>query len=87
MMKIKTLLLISLLWAGNSFAGDTSLTMPDINAVLKQAEGKASVLKLPKNQHEKAAQEAAKALTDKFQSPEYQAKIRQEQQRLQRDVF
>jgi len=87
MIIMRIFILIVLLFAGNSFAEDKALTMPEINVVLEQAEKKSSEMKLPGNQYDQLGQNAAKELTTKFLSSGYQEKIRQEQQRLEQEVF
>ena len=81
------LVLIVLLCAGNSFAANKALTMPDINGVLQQAEKTSSEIKLQDNQYDQLGKDAAAELTTQFQSPEYQKEICQEQQRLRQEVF
>ena len=84
---VRILFLIALLCAGNSFAEDKALTMPDINGVLQQAEKKSSEMKEPNNQYDQLGKDAAEELTSQFQSPKYQKEICQEQQRLWQEVF
>jgi conjugal transfer pilus assembly protein TrbC len=86
MMPIMILVLI-VLCAGDNFAADKDLTMPDINLVLEQSEKTSLKMKIPDNQYDQLGKDAAEELTSQFQSPEYQGEICQEQQRLRQEVF
>ena len=86
MMPIMILVLI-VLCAGENFAADKDLTMPDINLVLEQSEKTSLKMKIPDNQYNQLGKDAAEELTSQFQSPEYQGEICQEQQRLRQEVF
>jgi type-F conjugative transfer system pilin assembly protein TrbC len=78
--------------ASQTFAGDQSSTylkMRDVSKVLNTAQEKAEELKLPENGQtdDCGCQEAAGKVMGKFNSPDFQAKMRDEQQRLQETVF
>ena len=78
--------------ASQTFAGDqssTDLKMRDLSKVLNEAQEKAKELKLPDNSQadDCGCQEAAGKLADKFNSPDFQARMQDEQQRLQETVF
>ena len=84
--------LIFCLLTGQSYADDTTtpeLKMNDISGVLKEAQENAKKLQLPKNDKEDdcGCQEAAGKVMEKFNSPDFQAKMRNEQQRLQDTIF
>lgn len=74
------------------FADDqsaTNLKMNDISGVLDAAQEKAEELKLPDNSQadDCGCREAAGKVMEKFNAPEFQAKMRDEQQRLQETIF
>ena len=78
--------------ASQTFAGDqssTDLKMRDVSEVLNTAQEKAKELKLPENGQtdDCGCQEVAGKLADKFNAPDFQAKVRDEQQRLQETIF
>ncbi|MFH1028389.1 MAG: type-F conjugative transfer system pilin assembly protein TrbC, partial [Pseudomonadota bacterium] len=61
----------------------------DVSKVLNTAQEKAKELKLPENGQtdDCGCQEAAGKLADKFNAPDFQARMQDEQQRLQETVF
>jgi len=78
--------------ASQTFAGDqssTDLKMRDLSKVLNEAQEKAKELKLPDNSQadDCGCQEAAGKVMEKFNSPDFQARMQDEQQRLQETVF
>jgi len=78
--------------ASQTFAGDqssTDLKMRDVSKVLNTAQEKAKELKLPENGQadDCGCQEAAGKVMEKFNSPDFQARMQNEQQRLQDTVF
>ncbi|BCO09265.1 hypothetical protein GF1_16410 [Desulfolithobacter dissulfuricans] len=74
--------------AGTVHAGDSSrIGVKDISGVLKQAKEKAETLSLPENPQTDAAREAAERVVRQFRSPEYQARLQREQERLKQEVF
>ena len=84
--------LIFCLLTGQSFADETTpleLKMNDISGVLKEAQENEKKLQLPKNDKEDdcGCQEMAGKVMGKFNSPDFQAKMRDEQQRLQETIF
>ncbi|WP_066358725.1 type-F conjugative transfer system pilin assembly protein TrbC [Geobacter anodireducens] len=63
------------------------LSMPDLSKTLKDAERMAKYMSVPKNRFEKEMQaEAAKTIAV-YHSPEYQAKIAAEMERIKREMF
>ena len=86
-----TIILFLCLFAGHSFADEPGrkLKMNDISGVLDKAQEKAKELQLPGNDQadDCGCQDAAGKIMDKFNAPEFQAKIRDEQQRLQETIF
>ncbi|OKY73976.1 MAG: hypothetical protein BM485_16110 [Desulfobulbaceae bacterium DB1] len=80
------------LFAGQAFADDKTppeLKMNDISGVLKEAQKNAQKLQLPNNDQGDTCgcQEKAGKVMEKFNSPDFKAKIRDEQQRLQETIF
>lgn len=75
--------------ARGAMAGEPGkgLEMNDITSVLREAEGQARKMPPPVNERMKAAEGAASEAIEQFNAPAYQAKIRQEQQRLRETVF
>ena len=63
------------------------LEMNDITSVLREAEGQARKMPQPVNERMQAGEGAAGEVMEQFNAPAYQAKIRQEQQRLRQTVF
>lgn len=80
------------LLSGQAFADDKAapeLNMKDISGVLKEAQQNAKRLQLPENDqaNDCGCQDAAEKVMEKFNSPNFQAKMRDEQQRLQETIF
>ena len=78
--------------AGPANASDKKtpeVKMNDISGVLNEAQKKAKELQLPDNDQtdDCGCQEATGKLMEKFNAPDFQAKIRAEQQRLQETLF
>lgn len=73
----------------DAFAGEPGkgLELNDISGLLREAEGQAKKLPPPANLQAEAGESTAEALMQQFNAPAYQAKIRDEQQRLQATVF
>lgn len=67
----------------------TNLKMKDISGVLDTAQEKAKELKLPDNSQtdDCSCRNAAEKVMEKFNSPGFQARMQDEQQRLQETVF
>ncbi|MEW6290779.1 MAG: type-F conjugative transfer system pilin assembly protein TrbC [Thermodesulfobacteriota bacterium] len=87
-----TILLALYLAAGHAFAGGksaTDLKMNDISGVLQEAQEKVKELQLPKQDPADncGCQEAAGKLMEKFNAPDHQAMMRDEQQRLRETIF
>lgn len=85
------ILLALYLAAGHAFAGDNTpdLKMNDIAGVLQEAQEKAKELQLPEQDQPDACgcQDAAGKLMQKFNAPDLQAMMRDEQQRLRDTIF
>ncbi|MFZ5759838.1 MAG: type-F conjugative transfer system pilin assembly protein TrbC [Thermodesulfobacteriota bacterium] len=86
------ILLALYLAAGHAFAGGKSvndLKMNDIAGVLQEAQEKAKELQLSEQYpaDDCGCQDAAGKLMDKFNAPDHQAKMRDEQQRLRETIF
>jgi len=78
--------------ASSAFADDhinTDLKMNDISGILNTAQEKAKELNLPDNGEEDdcGCRDAAENVMEKLNSPDFQAKMQQEKQRLQETVF
>lgn len=78
--------------ASQTFAGDqssTDLKMRDVSKVLNTAQEKTKELKLPENGQadDCGCQEAAGKIMEKLNSPDFQARMQDEQQRLQETIF
>jgi len=63
------------------------LELNDISGLLREAEGQAKKLPPPANNQAAAGEGSAGALMEQFNAPSYQAKIRDEQQRLRETLF
>ncbi len=59
----------------------------DVSAIIKKAKEDAKTTNLPKNKYSEKGLQAAKQTTEMFYSPEFQEKVKCEQQRLEREVF
>jgi len=85
------ILLALYLAAGHAFAVDNTpdLKMNDISGVLQEAQEKAKELQLPEQDQADACgcQDAAGKLMEKFNAPDHQAMMRNEQQRLRETIF
>jgi len=85
------ILLALYLAAVYAFAGDMTpeLKMNDISGILNKAQEKAKELQLPEQDPADACgrQEAAGKLMEKFNAPDHQAMMRDEQQRLRDTIF
>lgn len=75
--------------ARSALAGEPvkELELNDISGILREAGGQAKNLPPPANGQAAAGESIAGALMEQFNAPAYQAKIRDEQQRLQKTVF
>jgi len=86
-----TIILALYFSAGYAFAdGNTpDLKMNDISGVLKEAQEKAKELQLPEQDQadDCGCQDAAGKLMEKFNAPDHQAMIRDEQQSLRKTIF
>lgn len=88
-----TALVIVLCFLANPAFSDgqpaTNLKMNDISGVLDTAQEKAKELKLPDNSQadDCGCRDAAEKVMEKFNSPDFQARMQDEQQRLQEEVF
>ena len=86
-----TIILFLCLFAGYCLADEpgSKLKMDDISSVLKESQENAKKLQLPKNDQgdDCGCQDAAGKVMEKFNSPDFQAKMRDEQQRLQETIF
>lgn len=88
----RTIIILFLcLFAGYCLADEpgSKLKMDDISSVLKEAQENAKKLRLPENGQEDdcGCQDAAGKVMEKFNSPDFQARMQDEQQRLQKTVF
>lgn len=85
------ILLAVYLAAGHAFAGDMTpeLKMNDISGVLHDAQEKAKELQLPEQDQADncGCQEATGKLMEKFNAPDHQAMMGDEQQRLRETIF
>lgn len=86
------ILLALYLAAGPGFADDksaTELKMNDIAGVLQKAQEKAKELQLPEQDpaNDCGCKDAAGKLMEKFNAPDHQAMIRDEQQSLRKTIF
>lgn len=85
------ILIVCLLWltASGALAAESGkeLEMNDITGVLREAEGQAKKLPPLANDQDTAGERAAAAFMEQFNAPAYQAKIHDEQQRLQETMF
>jgi conjugal transfer pilus assembly protein TrbC len=59
----------------------------DVSAIMEKAEEDAKTMNLPMNKYSEKGLKAAKQTTEIFYSPEFQEKVKCEQQRLEREVF
>lgn len=88
-----TALVIILCFIANQAFADgqssTDLKMRDVSKVLNTAQEKAEDLQLPENGQadDCGCQEAAGKVMEKFNSPDFQARMQDEQQRLQETMF
>jgi len=86
-----TIILVLCLFAGHSLADEPGrkLKMNDISGVLTEAQEKAKKLQLPESGQadDCGCQEAAGKVMEKFNAPEFQARMQDEQQRLQETIF
>ena len=78
--------------AGQAIAGGKTvpeIKMNDISTVLNEAQEKAEGLQLPENDQtdDCGCQDAAGKVMEKFNAPDFQAKMRVEQQRLRETIF
>jgi conjugal transfer pilus assembly protein TrbC len=84
------MILVLFLFAGQSHTAEMSEEKFDMHAIsgaLKQAEERAETMSVLENPDAEAGRKTAETLMKQFQEPEYQAKIRAEQQRLRQTVF
>ncbi|MEW6291032.1 MAG: type-F conjugative transfer system pilin assembly protein TrbC [Thermodesulfobacteriota bacterium] len=88
-----TALVLALCFVANPACADgqssTDLKMHDVSGVLDTAQKKAKELKLPDNGQadDCGCRDAAEKVMEKFNSPGFQAKMQDEQQRLRETVF
>lgn len=92
MITMTRILLVFLLCLAASCAlaaepGKAQLEMNDISGLLREAEGQAKTLPPLANDQSEVGESRAGALMKQFNAPAYQAKIREEQQRLRETVF
>lgn len=85
---IMLLLFIGFIGAGTVSSQDSFIGMDELTQQLRQVEELAESLELPEDGIvNKQASQAAKKLFQQFNSPEHQAKLRQEEQRLRETLF
>lgn len=63
------------------------MSMPDLSKTMKDAEKLAKTMSVPKNRFDKEMQIEASKTIAVYQSPEYQAKIATETERIKREMF